>query len=137
LESGNREGNLPGMPSIRVRALPQQSSADVPAAMRRMREAAAEILGAPVSKVRALWQTIEPGMYLEADATPDVQPRESHPPTVELVAFTGRSDETIATALERLADILVEELDLGAGNAWVSYVQAPSGWLYVDGAIKH
>lgn len=124
------------MPSIRVRALPQPPSVDLSSVMAELRDHVAATLVAPADGVRVLWHTLEPGHYLEAGDTPAVQPSATHPPTIELVAFEGRSPAQIEQALTGLAAIIVQHLELEPGNAWVSYVEAAEGELYVQGAIK-
>jgi hypothetical protein len=125
------------MPSIRVRSLPQPAHINRAAALTELREHVARILAVPVPKVRALWQVIEPGMYLDADGTPDVQPAGTHPPTVELVAFEGRTQAQKTEALETIAATLARHLELDEGNAWVQWVESVEGELYTNGAMKH
>lgn len=124
------------MPSIRVRALPQKEDAEVSTVLNELCEIVAECLGAPVAQVRAIWQTIDAGSYAEDGVFPKVQPYDTHPPIVELVAFIGRTPEVITNAVEQVANTLVKGLGLSEGNAWVSYVEAGRGELFVNGSIK-
>lgn len=123
------------MPSIRVRALPQPSSANVPAALAAIRDVVCDVLVVPSARVRVLWETIEPGRYLQGDEAPAVQPAASHPPTVDVLGFEGRSQVQVTELLEHVADALVRHLGLEPGNAWVTWSELRLGHLCVDGVI--
>ena len=124
------------MPVLTVRALPQPAGVDVAAVARRLGRELPPIMGVPPHGVFVTWQTVEPGLYSEGETPAEVQPRDTHPPLVELAAYTGRSPETIEKALLTIVEVLVDGLGLGDGNAFVRYTELQAGRIYSGGRIR-
>jgi phenylpyruvate tautomerase PptA (4-oxalocrotonate tautomerase family) len=124
------------MPVIQIRALPQQPGVDVATTMKRSTAVVAELMKAPPQAVFCTWETIPAGQYVEGDRDASVQPRNTHPPQVSLLAFEGRTSETIEKTLEALADVLCEGLRLERGNAFISFNEVLSGRIYTGGKVK-
>jgi hypothetical protein len=65
----------------------------------------------------------------------ELQPRDTHPPLVQVIAFEGRDQELIGRVLTTVAETLVRELGLGEGNVFATYEEAQSGRIYSGGRI--
>lgn len=124
------------MPLVRVRALPQPASVDVPRVLASVNAAVARALAAPLDSVWSTWETIPPAWYVEGDRPAREQPRGTHPPLADVSAFGGRSATAIEAAIEGVARALVDGLALDEGNAFVTYREARSGRVFTGGAVR-
>ncbi len=124
------------MPVIQIHALPQKADADISKTLKRLTTELAPIMGVKTSSVWATWNPIAPGQFAEGETTADRQPDSTHPPIVNLIAFEGRTPETIETALTRIAEILAAELKLAPGNAFITYTEAGSGRVFTGGKVR-
>src|SRR5947207_13737924 len=103
------------MPIVRIRALPQPDSVDIQAVLATVTRDLAALLGEHASGSWATWETIRPGRYAEGSETPELQPRDTHPPLATITAFEGRAPDVVERTLTTVAETLVRELRLGAG----------------------
>ena len=125
------------MPIIRISALPQQPAAEVTNLLQRLCVCLAEIDEVDARHWWATWQPIQPGAYVEgAVAATSAQPRISHPPLVEIQAFTGRDPTRVEQLLEAAAAILAEGLRMEAGNVFVTWTELQPGRVFTGGAIR-
>ena len=124
------------MPIVEIQALPQPSHVDPRAAVKAVAQAVAEAMGLPARQVWAAWRTIESGHYVEGDVAADAQPRGTHPPIVNVIAFQGRPEEMIERVLTAVADTLTRQLDLEPGAPFVVYTEVKSGRVYTGGAVR-
>jgi Tautomerase enzyme len=120
------------LPILHVTALPQPG-VDVDRVLATLCGAVAEELG---EEPRATWGTWQTAAYAEGGDLREQQPRDTHPPVVRVVAFEGRSPELVARVLERAAAVLVRELRLEEGNAFVLWDEVRSGRVYTGGAVR-
>lgn len=133
---GSHADDEPGlMPVVRIRALPQPDSVDIPSALAAVTRDLATLLDEHPSGSWATWETIRPGRYAEGSETPELQPRDTHPPLVIVTAFEGREPELVERMLKTVAETLVREFGLGEGNVFVTYEEARSGRVYSGGRI--
>jgi hypothetical protein len=123
------------VPVVRVRALPQPDSVDVQAALTAVTRDLAALLEEHPSGSWATWETIRPGRYAEGSELPELQPRDTHPPLVNVTALEGREPELVERMLVVVAETLVRELGLGAGNVFATYDEVRSGRVYSGGRI--
>lgn len=121
------------MPVIEIRALPQKAGVDRAAAMSRACEALAAAAGVRPGAMWATWAELDPALYVEFDARVAVQPDESHPPLVEIVAFEGRSPETIEAMIVAVAQALGAGLRIPPENLFITYREAARGRLWTNG----
>jgi hypothetical protein len=123
------------MPVIQVTALPQRPGTDVSKVLTTLCREVAAALGEEERGVWATWQQLEAGAYAEAGDARSQQPAATHPPIARVIAFRGRSPDVVERMLETVAAVLVRELSLEDGNAFVLYEEALRGRLYTGGAI--
>jgi hypothetical protein len=123
------------VPVVRIAALPQPPGVEVERVLAAVTAAVAAVLEEDPRGTWATWSELPPGRYAEADDAPALQPRSTHPPLVELVAFEGRPPALVARMLEAVADALARELRLEPGNVFVRYVEATGGRLYTGGRV--
>jgi len=97
--------------------------------------AVAAVLGEEPSGTWVVWRTIEPGSYVEGDDAPALQPTSTHPPIVRVIAYEGRTPETVSRILVTAAETLVAELGLAEGNAFVVWDEQRAGMVYSGGSI--
>lgn len=124
------------MPIITIRALPQPAGVDVPAAIAQLGRALAPIFAVPEHAVFVTWQTLDPGHFAEGAAIAPIQPVGRHPPIVDVLAFAGRSEATIAQALTCIATVLPEALGCGVGNVFASYREVGPGRVWSGGGLR-
>jgi hypothetical protein len=124
------------MPVIRIHTLPQPASVGITKVLGAVAGAAAEVFDVPAQQVWATWQTIGFDAYVEGDQAVDSQPRGTHPPIVEVLAYEGRSPELVARVLETIAGTLCEQLDLEAGSPFVMYRELRQGTVYTGGGVR-
>lgn len=124
------------MPVIHVRALPQKEGIDPTRALQALCPEVARTLGLRERQVFGTWETIHPSRYAEGDVLAERQPDATHPPIVELVAFEGRAPELIESAILAIARVLSRELQIEAGNLFITYREARSGQIFTGGQIK-
>ncbi len=124
------------MPVVAIRALPQPGSFLPGPTCCRLALALAPIMGVPPRAVFVTWQEIPPDHYAEGDTLASTQPRDTHPPLVELHAWQGRSPETIETALTAIVTVLEEDLSLGTGNVFAFYTELTSGRVFTGGRVR-
>ncbi len=122
------------MPVIQIEALPQAAGVDVRAVMGDVCNRVAACMGADPGQVWATWRTLE--AYTEGDTPAESQPGSTHPPVARLIAFEGRSDEQVRSALEAAAGALSEGLRLEPGNAFVLFDEARAGRVYTGGSVR-
>lgn len=123
------------MPILEVTALPQPAGVDVSAVSATLTRTVAAVLGGEATGTWVVWRTVEAGRYAEGDDAPDVQPRSTHPPLVRVIAFAGRPQPLVSRVLTEVAETLVAELGLSAGNAFVLWDEVPAGRLYSGGSV--
>jgi phenylpyruvate tautomerase PptA (4-oxalocrotonate tautomerase family) len=125
------------MPVVRISALPQQPAAEITALLQRLCVRLAEIDDVEARHWWATWQPIEPGAYVEGEvAATSTQPRISHPPLVEIQAFTGRDPRRVEQLLEAAAAVLAEGLRMEAGNVFVTWTELQPGRVLTGGEIR-
>ena len=125
------------MPVIRIAALPQPALADVQPLLARLCLALAEIDRAEPRHWWAVWQTIAPGSYTEGGVSaPATQPSASHPPLVDIQAFTGRQTAVIERLLDATAAILADGLGIEPGNVFVTWTELEPGRVFTGGEIR-
>jgi len=125
------------MPVVRVSALPQQATTDVTGLLERLCLRLAEIDEVEPRHWWAIWQPIAPGDYVEGSvAATSSQPRISHPPLVEIQAFTGRDPARVDALLEAAAQILADGLQMEPGNVFITWTELQPGRVLTGGAIR-
>jgi hypothetical protein len=123
------------VPVVRISALPQPDAVDIPSVLAAVTRDLATLLDEHPGGTWAAWETIRPGRYAEGSQAPELQPRDTHPPLVQVIAFEGRDPELVERMLTTVAGTLVRELGLGEGNVFATYDEAPSGRIYSGGRI--
>jgi len=124
------------MPVIRIQALPQSPDIDVGEIMGRIGAKVAAIVERPPHAVWTLWETIEPGRFVEGDVPAHRQPKTSHPPVATVTLLEGRSQDKIERVLTTIAEELTQGLGLEPGNAFVSYIEVAKGQVFTGGSIR-
>jgi len=124
------------MPTVHIKALPQEKPEVIPQILKSICSKVAEIAKVPEFGVHVTWENIAGGCYGEANTTPDLQPKDTHPPIVDFLMYEGRSDNQISDAIEVIAKEIYEGLGLGEGNVFIHFKEATSGRVYTGGAIK-
>ncbi len=81
------------------------------------------------------WQTLAAGCYSEGGDAPATQPHATHPPIVRILAFEGRPPDLVERVLTDVADAVVRELGLAAGNAFVHWETLQAGMVYTGGRV--
>jgi phenylpyruvate tautomerase PptA (4-oxalocrotonate tautomerase family) len=123
------------MPIVEIRALPQKPSADVPYVLERVCTELAAAVGIPEKQIWATWEVIEERHYVEGRNDMPDQPPTTHPPLVRILAYQGRSEDTIRTMLETVARSVTDALGLEEGNAFVVYEELKAGRVYSAGDV--
>jgi len=124
------------MPIVQVTALRQRVGVDLGGVSRAIVLAVSRELGEEPSGTWVTWQTVAPGEYREGeDDAPPEQPPATHPPIVRVMAFEGRSPDVVARVLSAVAGIVVRELGLEAGNAFVVWDELQAGRLHTGGSM--
>ena len=121
------------MPVVRIRALPQASAAG-PAVAAAVATTLAEELGEDPRGIWVTWETVQ--AYTEGGHAAVEQMRDTHPPLATVLAYRGRSPETVGRMLRCVGDTLVRELGLEPGNVFVTFEEISPGHLY-DGEGIH
>ncbi len=125
------------MPVVRVCGLPQAPGVDPGSVLKQLCLRLAELDGVEARHWWATWQPIDPDAYVEGDVgAPAVQPGASHPPIVEILAFTGRNAMLIAQLLTATSEILAAGLDLEPGNVFVAWTELQPGRVSSGGAVR-
>lgn len=126
------------MPVVRVSGLPQAPEVDLGAVLKRLCLRLAELDGVDASHWWATWQPIAPGAYVEGDVqAPPTQPRDTHPPLVEILAFVGRDAMLVERLLTATCEVLAEGLAMDAGNVFATWTDLPPGRVSTGGAVRH
>lgn len=120
---------------LEVTALPQPSDVDTARVSQALSEALAGLLGEEPRGTWVVWRTLAPGAYAEHRDAPSLQPADTHPPLVRVMAAPGRPPLVVAAALRLVAETLVRELALAEGNALVRWDEAEPGRLYAGGRV--
>ena len=124
------------MPVVKIHALQQRTHVDVSAVIATFSQRVADAMGCPARQLWTVWVTVEPRHYAEGDIRCNEQPRSTHPPVVEIVAYPGRSPEVIRAAVETAANTLCEQLELEPGTVFVTYTELTPGRVFTGGAIR-
>jgi phenylpyruvate tautomerase PptA (4-oxalocrotonate tautomerase family) len=123
------------MPIVTIRALPQPGI-EVTKTAARIGAAIAKAAGMPPSHIYVLWSDISAGHYGIAEAAPDEQPRDTHPPLVEISATSGRTPEFIEGVLAATAQAVAAELGVAPENVRVLYQEIPPRRLFSRGRYQ-
>ena len=124
------------MPIVQVTALRQRVGVDLDLVSRAIADAVSRELGEEPSGTWVTWQTLAPGAYREGvDDAPLDQPDATHPPIVRISAFEGRPPELVARVLSAVAGIVVRELGLQPGNAFVVWDELQAGHEHTGGGM--
>jgi len=124
------------MPVIRISALPQHPKIDIAEVIKAVSSGAAMVLKIEPSQVWTIWQAIDSGRYCEGRNVAAAQPRNTHPPIVEIMAYEGRSPEMIRRTLETVAAIVSEQLKLEPGSAFITWTELKAGRVYTGGGVR-
>ncbi len=124
------------MPIVEVRALPQPGQVSIPAVLARVCADLAKAVGCPERQVWATWETLPPGTYAEADAAPELQPRDTHPPMARILAMEGRDAEHVTAMLDSVARSLAATLPIDEGNTFVRYEELRRGRVAWGGKVR-
>jgi len=122
------------MPVVEIRALPQRPPVDVGAVLGRVCLDLARALGIREKGVWATWSPLAGGAYVEGSDVVADQPRDTHPPTVRILAREDRP-ERIALMLQTVAASVAEALGLEPGNVFVVYEVLKDGRVFSGGGI--
>ena len=121
---------------MQVTALRQRVGVDLDLVSRAIADAVSRELGEEPSGTWVTWQTLPPGAYREGvDDAPLDQPDATHPPIVRISAFEGRPPELVARVLSAVAGIVVRELGLQPGNAFVVWDELRAGNVHTGGGM--
>ena len=125
------------MPVVRISGLPQASGVDRGAVLRRLCVRLAEVDGVEPRHWWATWQDVAPDAYLEGEIqAPAVQPGESHPPIVEILAFAGRDAALVEQLLTVTSEVLGTGLAMEAGNVFVIWTELLAGRVSTGGVVR-
>ncbi|MBI4727286.1 hypothetical protein HY768_08730 [candidate division TA06 bacterium] len=122
------------MPIIEIKALPQKEEVDTAEALKTICVRLADKMGIEPKQVWATWTTIAPGSYIEGEAQAKAQPYATHPPLVNMMAFEGKSDSEIETAMLTIAEELAKHLQIDPENIFIKYDETKSGRVFTGGA---
>lgn len=123
------------MPVVTIRALPQPG-VEVAKAAARIGDVIAKAAGVPPSHIYIVWSDIPAGRYVIADAVPEAQPPDTHPPLVEISATSGRTPEVIESVLAATARAVGAELGIPQENVRVLYQEIPPRRLFSRGRYQ-
>lgn len=123
------------MPVIEIKALQQKEWISVPIVLKKLATKIAQVIGDQDKKVWATWDTVKPEHYVEGTVESPHQPAGTHPPIVKIIAFEGRPQELIDKMMAAVAELLVKELELEAGNVFITYQELPSGHVFDGGKV--
>ena len=121
------------MPIIEIKALPQKPEVSISDALKTICVRLADKMGIEPKQVWATWTTVEPGSYLEGELQARVQPYDTHPPLVSMMAFEGKSDSEIETAMLTIAEELAKRLQIDPENIFIKYDETRSGRVFTGG----
>jgi hypothetical protein len=125
------------MPVVRVSGLPQRPGVDLGPILKRLCLGLAEVDGVEARHWWATWQPITPDLYVEGNVqAPEVQPGASHPPIVEILAFSGRDAALVERLLATTSEILGEGLGLEAGNVFAIWTELQTGRVSTGGVVR-
>ena len=125
------------MPVVRIMALAQPPNVDLTGLLQKLCTRLADIDRTEARHWWATWQTIEPGAYVEgSQPAPSTQPQGSHPPLVDIQAFTGRTPDAIEQLLVAVAEVLCEGLGMEPGNVFATWTELQPGRVFTGGGIR-
>ncbi len=124
------------MPVIQIKSLPQDNGIDTRVILKKICCRVADDLKVPKHQVWGTWEILASGNYVEGDSAPPLQPKATHPPIVNVIAFEGRSQNQINGMLRVIADELCQELKMNSGNAFITFTEAHSGRVYTGGELR-
>jgi phenylpyruvate tautomerase PptA (4-oxalocrotonate tautomerase family) len=124
------------MPVIHILALPQSSEVKIPTVVAAVSSRVASVMNIPPQQVWTIWRTVEPAHYCEGGDVAKTQPRDTHPPVANIMAYEGRTPEMISRVLEAIAQTLCEHLHIDSGNAFVTWTELRAGRVYTGGAVR-
>jgi phenylpyruvate tautomerase PptA (4-oxalocrotonate tautomerase family) len=116
----------PGVPVIRIRALPQHHL-DTRRVVVAVASAVATELGEEPRGTWVTWETVD--AYAEGGVVPDEQPHDTHPPVAEVMAG-ARPPDVVDRMLRAVGDTLAAELGLEPGNVFVTFTEVDPARLY-------
>ncbi len=122
------------MPIIEIRALPQKQTVSLKKVISKLNKDLATACGYGPKHVWITWTNIEPGLYFEGRDSAPLQPKDSHPPLVNVMAFGKKQDLEIGLMLKTVSESLSDSLSLG-GNVFVRYTELKPGRLASGGEI--
>lgn len=118
---------------ILIKSLAPRAGVDVPSALKNLCWEVSRALGLKAEEVRAVWETISPGHYVEGLTPADSQRPATHPPLVTLLSPGERPPEQARRLLDGVASCLSRELKLQPGNVMVTCSDIPPDSLLPDG----
>ena len=125
------------MPVVRVSGLPQAPEVDLGVVLKRLCLRLAELDGVDASRWWATWQPIAPEAYFEGDAqAPPTQPRDTHPPLVEILAFVGRDPMLVERLLTATCEVLADGLGTDPGNVLATWTDLLPGRVSTGGSVR-
>lgn len=125
----------PSVPFIHIRSLPFEPPLDLATAVAALSRDFASATQIDLEHVTVTWELLPPGHYAAAGQTASVQPADSHPVLVDLLAPEFNCDETVMSMLSAVAQSIARVSGVAEHNVFVNYRQARSGQVFDAGKI--
>jgi hypothetical protein len=120
---------------IQIEALPQRAGVEIAEVLKRVAVGVAEAAGVPAKRVFVTWRELAAERYTEGDRAVSLQPFDTHPPVVTLVAFEGRPDEMVERMIHACVGAITSGLEIDPGNVFLTYHEGRSGRIFSGGRI--
>lgn len=123
------------MPLIHVKSLPLQGSFNARSTLEILARDITHDTGIALEHITTTWDYLLPSHYAVGGKATELQPRDSHPLLVEILAPTTTSARKTKLLLESVAASLARHTGIPESNIFISFHEAHSGKVFDGGAV--
>lgn len=123
------------MPLIRVKSLQFDHDVDVSQVVCYLSQVVSDATHIEPQHIMITWEYLPGGHYSHGGKVTQVQPMNSHPLLVDLIAPNFNTEDQIMAMLELIANTIAEQLPIEKNNIFINYTPAYSDGVYDEGHV--
>lgn len=123
------------MPLISIKSLPLPECEEMGELLAGISRELADLTGIGLRHITITWEYLPPGHYAEGGETCEVQPEQTHPILVSVLAPDFHRPEKVEAMLKGIAAGIAARIPVSRDNIFVHFQDASSGKVFDAGRI--
>ncbi|WP_299018005.1 hypothetical protein [uncultured Photobacterium sp.] len=123
------------MPLVRIKSLPFKQDVAIDQVLTTLSQVISDAGKIEQRHIMLTWEYLVKSHYVHHGTVADVQPNDSHPVLVDLIAPNFNTEVQIAQTLELIANTIAEQLPIAKKNIFINFTPAYSDGVYDEGHV--